>query len=180
MPVYYPRYPHDRRWNFSKAAASLARITRLTEQLNKIAWLLAYRVEDSELNLSSQNISHKLDGIAMQLENLPTQVEQLLASEKLPDAPAAEEAFKSAKLSEAEESSIAVAPAVDGPRKIRGKRFEACARDGRVFVIYRKRGDLPIWIGLELDFYANANSSSIPVYLNSQAKAERFINGDQV
>ncbi len=190
MPVYYPR-----RWgvgrgahltNWYRAAESLGSITRLSQELNELAWVLAHRVEHSELNLSSQNISQKLGGIVTLLEGLPAQIADAFSKERLPDASTAEEAFRSAKLSEANSSSpagSAASPTTTGTpaserRSIRGKRFQACARDGKVFVAYRKRGDLPIWIGLELDFSGSANSTSVPVYLNSQASAERFIYGD--
>lgn len=187
MPIY-----HVRRWgagrgahftNWHQTAESLGSITRLTQELNEIAWVLAHRVENGESNVSSQGIPQRLAGIVTVLEGLRTQVEEVLAGEKLPDASVAEEALESVKLSEAKELLRSVAPPVptmpvDEQKSIRGKRFQARTRDGRVFLAYRKRSDLPIWIGFELDFSAAANSSSRPVYLNSQAAAEAFVNGN--
>lgn len=186
MPVY-----HTRRWgsgrgahltNWHKAAESLGAITRLTEELNKIAWVLAHRVEHSELNLSSQSISQKLSGIATVLEGLPAQVADAFSKESLPDSSAAEEAFRTARQAEAKTASADSTTTTEAStyerKDITGKRFRACARDGKVFLIYRKRGHLPIWIGFELDFSGSANSNSVPLYLPSQASAERFVYGD--
>jgi hypothetical protein len=154
--------------------------------LNELAWILAHRVEHSELNLSSQNISHKLGGIATVLEGLQAQVADVFSKERLPDASAAEEAVRSAKVSEAkalaaadsQPQQSATETAAHERKAIRGKRFQACARDGKVFLIYRRRGDLPVWIGFELDFSASANSNPVPIYLNSKAGAELFVYGD--
>lgn len=107
MPIY-----HVRRWergrgahftNWYQTAESLGSITRLTQELNEIAWMLAHRVENWESNVSSQGIPQKLAGIVTVLEGLRTQVEEVLAGENLPDPSLAAEALKKLKLSEAQE-----------------------------------------------------------------------------
>src|SRR5712692_7769773 len=116
MPIY-----HVRRWErgrgahltkWHQTAESLGSITRLTQELNEIAWVLAYRVDKGEFNVSSQDIPQKLGGIATVLEGLRTQVEEVLAKEELPDASVAEEALKKLKLSEAQELVRAMTPPV--------------------------------------------------------------------
>jgi hypothetical protein len=174
FPGHYGRGVHFANWH--KTVSNLARLTRLTKELNEAAWLLAYRVEGSKNNVSAQAIPEKLGGFASLLEDVSAQITDLLSKEALPPAEEARKAFEELKPREARDSTYNSGE--QARKEIRGKRHRACMRDGKVFLTFQKRADLPISVGFELDF--DQRRSEGPVYLDSQAKAENFVRGEGV
>lgn len=110
------------------------------------------------------------------MENLTQRIASTLSNESLAPEQDAQAGLHNQEIENAESLVLENAERSER-REIRGKRYRACKRNGKIFLVWRKRGDLPNSIGFELDF-DQSTTGRPPVYLQSRSQVERFIDGE--
>jgi len=157
--------------NSRKAKANLGSVTRLTDALNRSAWLLGDRVPESGY-VSSEQVD-KLAGIEISLKGLRTQMSEIFPKEQLDSE---EEAKTNLDEREVQEARDLLSQQLDQKEKrIRGKQSRAAIREGKTFFVFHpKANSRKNAIGFEID----RTGIKGPKPLVSPKQIENFLRGD--
>jgi hypothetical protein len=124
--------------NWHKATGNLSSITRLTEELNRRAWLLARRIDKSDYNISSQQVPERLIAIEIILKGLQAEMNDIFTKEqgRLGSEEEAETDFDN---DEMQRARLLLSKLDQQEKRINGKRSRVTMREGKIFFVFNRR-----------------------------------------